>query len=277
MERVKPDTAGQYLKALRSLHIERGYDPVVFSDPRISLLMRGGRRLYGNGDRRKRLPLTLDILTRILHEVDNDYNGTNLRAALCVAFAAFLRAGEFTWDDWDPNSSPKFLLARSHITFLPDGNASLFLPSSKTDPARKGTTIHLATVPSWACPVTALHCLFRLCPAPLDSPLFSRLFGPFSRSYLVERIHHLLLWAGLPTTGFSGHSIRKGAAVTAWRHGITKDEIKLMGRWKSDAVVLYIDEAAETECTQRLLTLNSRLLSSQALLEPDGPLFHRVT
>ena len=50
-----------------------------------------------------------------------------------------------------------------------------------------------------------------------------------------------------------------------------------MGRWKSDAVVLYIDEAAETERTQRLLTLNSRLLSSRALLEPDAPLFHRVT
>ena len=41
-------------------------------------------------------------------------------------------------------------------------------------------------------------------------------------------------------TGFSGHSIRKGAAVTAAENGISRDNIKLLGRWKSDAVDTYI-------------------------------------
>jgi hypothetical protein len=89
----------------------------------------------------------------------------------------------------------------------------------------------------------------------------------------MSKIHQLLLKARIATTGFSGHSIRKGAAVTAASHGISKEDIKLMGRWKSDAVQVYIDEVGAAQHKTKLLALNTRLqtqLPSQArhLLAP---------
>ena len=45
--------------------------------------------------------------------------------------------------------------------------------------------------------------------------------------------------AGLSPTGFSGHSLRRGAAVSAVAAGIPRGEIKALGRWRSDAVDLY--------------------------------------
>lgn len=263
MAKVKPDTAKNYLKALRSYHIEKGYNITVFSDPRIDLLIRGGKRFYGEGDKKLRLPLTHDILLRVIRETRDDFNGINVRSALCVAFAAFLRSGEFTWDTWDPTTSPRFALARKHVTFNADGSVTLLLPASKTDPSRKGISIQLAATPtSFLCPVTALKILFQQCPALPNQPLFTRLSGPFNQRYIVAQVHELLLRAGLQTAGFSGHSIRKGAAVSAWQNGISKDEIKLMGRWKSDAVLVYINEVQESLHIQRLLLLNKRLLRS---------------
>jgi hypothetical protein len=38
------------------------------------------------------------------------------------------------------------------------------------------------------------------------------------------------LTAGIPTAGFSGHSIRQGAVVTAAARGISREDIKLMSR-----------------------------------------------
>jgi len=75
----------------------------------------------------------------------------------------------------------------------------------------------------------------------------------------VGKIKDLLLRAGIPTTGFSGHSLRKGAAVSAAANGMSCDEIKLLGRWKSDADDVYINEISHADRVQKLLQLNSKL------------------
>jgi hypothetical protein len=73
-------------------------------------------------------------------------------------------------------------------------------------------------------------------------------------------MHQLLLNAGIPTLGFSGHSLRIGAAVTAFRNGISRQDLKLLGRWKSDAVDTYTDERQESARIHRILLLNAQLL-----------------
>jgi len=74
-------------------------------------------------------------------------------------------------------------------------------------------------------------------------------------------MHHLLLNAGISTFGYSGHSLRKGATVTADCNGISRHDIKLLGRWKSDVVDAYIDEREKPDHIQKILHLNARLLS----------------
>jgi hypothetical protein len=74
-------------------------------------------------------------------------------------------------------------------------------------------------------------------------------------------MHNLLLNAGISPFGYSGHSLGKGAAVTADMNGISQYNIKLLGRWKSDAVNVYIDERRKPDHIRKILRLNTQLLS----------------
>ena len=259
MQKIKPNTAKGYLNSLRSFHVENGLTTSIFNDPRIDLVIRGGKRVHGEGKRRIRLPLTYDILLKIIREVSSDLDGVNIECAICVAFAGFLRCGEFTWN-WEPYTSSQYSLSRKHVKFHTNGSVTLTLPASKTDPYRTGTAIQLAPTISPLCPVRALTKLFRLHPKGEDDPLFSRsIGGSFNRQFFIDKIKELLLQAGISTFGFSGHSIRKGAAVSAAANGISKDNIKLLGRWKSDAVDVYITELSEHDQINRNLQLNAKL------------------
>jgi len=125
---------------------------------------------------------------------------------------------------------------------------TLTLPSSKTDQNHIGVEIQLAPTSSHLCPVAVLNELYSSFPRSRHEPLFSRARArPFTRQFFIQTIHRLLLQAGIPTRGFSGHSLRKGAAVTAATNGMSRDEIKLLGQWKSDAVDIYINELLKPE------------------------------
>ena len=256
---VKPETAKAYLNALRSHHLEHHFDTDIFHDQRIDLIIHDTKRCQPQKDKHLQLSLTYEILCKIIRECPpTSINNINIRVAICVGFAAFLRSGEFTWNTWNTNS-PSHALSRRHITFNRNNSATLFLPSSKTDPFRKGVHIQLTATASILCPIRALKLLFQRHPTTLDQPLFARTMGPFSKSYFIAQIHELLLQAGIPTQGFSDHSIRKDAAVSASARGISKDDIKLMGRWKSDVVLTYINETTISEHNNKLLLLNKQL------------------
>ena len=80
MRTAKPATANSYLNALRSFHLESGIPTSVFEDPRIDLVIRGGNRVFGEGTKRLRFPLTSSILLRVINEIGNDEEGINVRS-----------------------------------------------------------------------------------------------------------------------------------------------------------------------------------------------------
>jgi hypothetical protein len=60
--KVKLATVKAYNSALRSIH-HRSHDKTdSFEDTRVDLIIRGAKRVCGEGERRIRLPLTSDIL-----------------------------------------------------------------------------------------------------------------------------------------------------------------------------------------------------------------------
>jgi len=61
-----------------------------------------------------------------------------------------------------------------------------------------------------------------------------------------------------------------GAAVSAYAKGLSKDEIKSLGRWKSDAVDVYINELPPATLASNLTALNSRLLSVSGPSSPSS-------
>jgi len=90
-------------------------------------------------------------------------------------------------------------------------------------------------------------------------PLFSRPYGqPFAKQFLIAKIRESLLRARIPSLGFSGHSIRKGAAITAALNGVSRDDIKLLERWKSDAVDNFLDSFSQSNRTLYQLHLNTQ-------------------
>ena len=62
----------------------------------------------------------------------------------------------------------------------------------------------------------------------------------FSRQLVTQTIRDCLESRGY-TGHYSGHSLRRGAATSARGAGLSKDEIQLLGRWKSDCYRLYIE------------------------------------
>ena len=67
--------------------------------PRISCIFRGALRIHGTKPVRKRTEITKDILLAAIATFDSTtFDDLNLHTAFCVAFAAFLRPSEVTWD-----------------------------------------------------------------------------------------------------------------------------------------------------------------------------------
>lgn len=61
-------------------------------------IIAGVWRLYGEGDTCERPPITRDILLKLISRFDQTtLEGANLHAAFCLAFAGFLRMGDFTY------------------------------------------------------------------------------------------------------------------------------------------------------------------------------------
>lgn len=258
---VQPKTIKAYLSHVRSLHIDNDLDFSPTESPMVQRVIRGIKRYHGEKDRKPKLPITLPILLTLLHHIKeaNSLDYQMLTAACCLAFAAFLRCGEFTVANtkkWNPSIN----LSRSAVIFLPNfDNAThlqLILPASKTDPFRKGVTVLVAAAPNRAsCPLTAIKTMFNTHPAPPDAPLFLTHTGkPLSRTLLIESIRTALRAGGFEERLYAGQSFRRGGASSAGAAGFSDYEIQLLGRWRSDAYKLYIDVP-----TPRILQMSSLL------------------
>ena len=218
-----------------------GFDGLeVFHHPLLERILAGIRRLRGEANTRERRPITRDLLLQMLRQFDkNTRFGATMHASFCLAFAGFLRIGEFTWTSSDllDEDFEKWFLTRRSVSFR-DDHLLLTLPSSKADPFRRGITLTIAATNDEACAVASLKHLFDKYPAELSSPLFNP-HRPFTRKLVTDTMRDTLLILG-HGGHYAGHSFRRGAATSAREAGLTDAEIQLLGRWKSDSYRLYI-------------------------------------
>ena len=178
-------------------------------------------------------PISLDQTT---------FGGANLHAAFCLAFAGFLRMGEFTYDEVESDFR-SWHLTRGSIS-LQEDRLLLVLPASKTDPFRQEVTLTISAACDEACAVKSLRNLFEQFPKSHYSPLFSSPAGTFNRGYVIKKLQedmNILGYGG----NYTGHSFRRGAATSARLAGLSDEEIQLLGGWKSNSYRLYIDTPSE--------------------------------
>jgi len=152
MKRLQPKTIKSYVTHLQSSHIDADLPFATCKSPLLQRLILGIKWFTGEWERNPKLPITCDILREILEAAthSSQLGKRNFEASMALSFSTFLRCREFTIP-----ASKEFNLA-IHLTtdmikFVPSfelpSHVVLTLPSSKTDPFRKGVDILIAWAP----------------------------------------------------------------------------------------------------------------------------------
>ena len=162
---VKHSTIKLYLAAVRNLHISCGHGDPLSGKLLLKKILRGILRYQGQS-RILRQPVTpgvLQTIKPILHSWLGDHDFSMVWAAFTLAFFAFLRCSEFTYQGIS-RFRPQVDLSTDCVSFHPSlaspQRMSIFLKASKTDAFRQGHTLVIACSTSPVCAVTAMRDYF---------------------------------------------------------------------------------------------------------------------
>ena len=179
-----------------------------------------------------RHPLTLRELSKLISAVPHlqlsHYNMALFRALFSTMFHAFLRVSEVT----NHSHNLPFTGCRlSHNRF------KIIFPSSKCN--KRPAAITIKATGKRHCPLSLLQSYLSI-RSSQPGPLFIFSDGkPINRTYFIK-----ILSAATKTSKLTGritsHSFRIGAATSAASMGCSAQQIKIMGRWKSDAYSSYV-------------------------------------
>ena len=189
-----------------------------------------------------RLPITLTIL-ELLNNASQKVIGSYVERVLfqcmmTVAFYGLLRVGEIT-----VSKSSFGGINTSDLTWNTNASSvSISLSDYKHSAPGK---VHFIQLKSQAnpnlCPL--LHLKRWLATRPSDPGLLFTLADGkgISRDWFVTYLHRCLLFCNLDPKFYKGHSFRIGGAChAALILGFSDSQIRLLGRWKSDAFKKYI-------------------------------------
>lgn len=134
---------------------------------------------------------------------------------------------------------------------------SLFIRRSKGDPEGKGATVVIPNATRGG--VRAAEAVRRHAAAQVaagagpGSPLFAPLVKVGgSKEVFTTRLRELLSEAAavapelqkIDPMLLAAHSLRRGGAVALYEAGVSREEIKRQGRWRSDAIDAYLQPSA---------------------------------
>ena len=243
-----------YLCGIKSYQLDLGIECTAFADPRLERTLQGIKHDQQEPQLRERTPLTRPVLLVMLNLLTQlDYNDIVLRAAFSLAFAGFLRVGEFTYRRIDLDLGPAFrnwFRTKNSIRIAPGGDyMELTLPASKTDPFRHGIQLTISATNDIGCPVSAMRKLIQIDThrhshaPPFCIGLLEQ--QPFTREYVVQKLQQIAITSGIGRAAWNGHSFRRGAATWAAEVGIPEPQIQILGRWRSDTYKSYIEYSKE--------------------------------
>lgn len=244
---VQHSTIKVYMSAVRSLHIEQGCPDPLLNCLRLQRVLRGIKRSQGDSAAR-RLPVTDTVMLLIVKALDLTLPDYCMFWAACnLAYFGFLRSAEFTVPNLASFSSD-IHLGLADVAVDSTVNPSCLrinIKASKTDPFRKGCSIHIGRGSSPLCAIQSLLAYLAV-RGNTAGPLFLHQDGrPLTRATLSTWLRRILSSAGLQGN-FSSHSFRIGAATVAARNGVPDHLIQALGRWSSNAYQLYIRTPADS-------------------------------
>ena len=237
-----PSTVNTYVSALGYSHKLIGFsDPTKFFY--VSQLLKGYGKIGFRLD--SRLPITLPILQKVISAAPrlpgSHYSMCQFQAMCSLAFFGFLRIGEITADPGPNSPSP---LQLCHVTKLLDSQGTtqafrITFCNFKHHYNERSFSLVISRQ-QVCCPVQLLSSYLSL-RGNSTGPLFKAMDGsPISRTYFASQLSLAISLCGLDPSRYKGHSFRIGAASHAAERGFSDAQIRLLGRWKSNAFHRYI-------------------------------------
>lgn len=227
-----------YLSGVRQAQLAAGFGEL--KQEAMPRLLRGVQVLQGRRGQhpRARLPITPSILRRMhpIWQDDSSHDKAMLWAAATLTFFSFCHSGVPSESSYDPQVHLSICDIKGNDSKDPSV-ISIFLKRTKTDQVGKGVKVYIGRTNDDLCPITALMRYLRF-RGSCQGPLFQ--FVRNSPEKFVEEVKVALTSAGIDASRFSGHSFRIGVASTAAAAGLEDSLIQTLGRWKSDAYLLYV-------------------------------------
>ena len=236
---IEPRSVLNYLSGICQ-QLEPYFENVRSSrrSPLVERTMKGCLRLKGTPTKRKRA-LTFDDLHKVVNNLSNSTSHDDLlfKAMLLTGFFALMRLGELSFPDEKRLRNWKKVTKRSTVIVASD-QYEFLLPAHKADPFFEGNRIivkksqhgGLNPLTIFRDYLTSRDCLF-----PLSSPLWILQNGSVpTRHFFVTRLRRFF------DKDVAGQSMRAGGATSLAEHGVSPALIQFMGRWSSDAFLIYI-------------------------------------
>lgn len=239
--RLSANSVRQYLNVVRLLHQECNEDNPCNSWF-VRSTLRGIDRLHGKETLRKS-PILPDILMR-MHDVLNLSNPCEAMfwAAALVLFFGTFRKSNLMPNNTQEDTSKQF--KRCDFVFK-DNGIELCVRWSKTiQNKERSFVVLLPKISHVLCPVTAVSHAFALCPLPDDSLAFvqNRQGLVLTSGRFNALLKRTLDLCGIESATYSSHSFRRGSATWALQCGIPGEVVKLLGDWKSNVYLSYLDQ-----------------------------------
>ena len=238
-----PSTVTTYISALGYSHKLLGFpDPSkVFY---VSQILKGYKKVGFRLD--SRLPITLPILDRLVSIAPflqgSTYQISQFQAMCSLAFYAFLRIGEMT-THFNSNANPPLQLYQITKLISPSGELQAFkltFGDFKRSHNSRPFSVVLSRQPNSTCPVVLLSKYLTLRGVRPGAIFVSEGGLPVSRSVFSSQLLRACHLCGLDPSRYKGHSFRIGAASYAADRGFSDAQIRMLGRWKSNAFLRYI-------------------------------------
>ena len=236
-----PSTVNTYVSAI-------GYSHKLYGVPDPTKVFYIIQMLKGYGKLGHRLDVRLPITLHILHKIveiagevlPNSYDASLFRAMCALAFFGFLRIGEITLSKHNLpmplqiNQLAKQINAKGQITHL-----TLTISHYKHSYNQRPFSIDI--LPQQVhCPVQLVSHYLSL-RGSLPGALFLDQTGhTVTRNHFSNFLALTIKHCGLDPARYKGHSFRIGAASYAAKHGMSDAQIRILGRWKSNAFLKYI-------------------------------------
>ena len=268
--RLSYSSIRQYLAVLRYISLEAGLPNPLCDDWLLTTLLKGLKREIGN-QVTKKSPVTPELLLRLRKAFSPSCSLDRAVWVSCLLmFFALLRKSNV----FPPSVSgfiPHKHLSRSDFSLAdPSGPPGLNLTIRWSKTLQFADRELVVPVPCLAphplCPVSALAAAFGEDPLPFCSgPAFWYLKGdtwvPLRYTIFLDRFKLALNQAGLNAHACAVHSFRRGGATRAFAMGVPGELIRVMGDWRSDAYLGYLDFSLQSRISA-MATFCSDLPSS---------------